>query len=426
MRIITRASHSHRSPSIRGRVVTRRSALAVAIVGSATMACSGDVVKTNPMAPSSPDFSVYSNGTWLVNSLADPGDGTCTNSECTLREAIAVAQTGEHIAFKNNLGGRIDLTAGELVIPTGVSIDGPGADKLAISGQGVSRVVKIAPGPAVTISSLTIMRGNAGSDPATDDGGGILVETGGGLTLIGMVVTGNRADNGGGIASFGGRLAVIGSTVSTNNAIGAGGGIYVASGASPLAQLTVRRSTISDNTASGAAGIYFYCEDGCPATIASSTITANNATSGTGGIFNYSQGITIYNTIVAGNRVNGSLLAAEADCQDAAGLFNSLGYNLTSAGTGCGLAGPTEVIVDASQVFATVLYPLLEANGSSRPTHALIERGYAVDAGYCPGENGDQRGFPRPYDDPRMPNALDSCDIGAFEWQPTDTKGKKP
>jgi hypothetical protein len=25
-----------------------------------------------------------------------------------------------------------------------------------------------------------------------------------------------------------------------------------------------------------------------------------------------------------------------------------------------------------------------------------------------------------------MPNALDGCDIGAFEWQPADTKGKAP
>jgi len=402
----------------------RLGVLLVAIV-SATTACHDDGMKTNPMAPAPPALGGGggSNATWIVNSLADPGDGVCSNSECTLREAINAAQTTDHITFRSNLRGTIGLAGAELLISKGVIIDGPGAGELAVSGQNLSRVLLIAGGASVTISALTITGGNA----IPNAGGGISVQAGSRLTLIGMVVTGNSAEKGGGIFNLGGSLAVIGSTVAANNATNVGGGIFVGSDANPLAQLTVRRSTISDNTASTAAGIYFLCEDGCPATIASSTITANNATSGTGGgIWNYSQGITIYNTIVAGNRGNGSLLDPDADCWDAAGNFNSLGYNLTSATTGCEIAGPTEVIVDASQVFATVLEPVLAANGSPRLTHALIERGYAVDAGYCPGENGDQRGFPRPYDDPRMPNALDACDIGAFEWQPADTKVKGP
>ena len=82
----------------------------------------------------------------------------------------------------------------------------------------------------------------------------------------------------------------------------------------------------------------------------------------------------------------------------------------------------------ASRLFTHGLFPPLTNNGGRLPTHALIERGLAVDAGYCPGENGDQRGFPRPYDDVRVPNALDGCDIGAFEWNPPQTKrnGPKP
>ena len=107
--------------------------------------------------------------------------------------------------------------------------------------------------------------------------------------------------------------------------------------------------------------------------------------------------------------------------------FVSLGYNLSSAGTGCDLASPTDVLLQSPlQVFTSVIHPVLADNGGGRLTHALIERGRAIDAGYCPGENGDQRGFPRPYDDLRMPNALDACDIGAFEWNPPGTKGKGP
>ena len=133
----------------------------------------------------------------MVNSLADPGDGVCANNECTLREAIEAAQSGEHITFKSNLSGTIALTAGELLIAKGLFIDGPGADRIAVNGQNASRVVRIALGPGVTVSGLMITRGNA----IGESGGGILVEDGGRLTLIGSLVTGSIADHGGGIRS---------------------------------------------------------------------------------------------------------------------------------------------------------------------------------------------------------------------------------
>ena len=71
-----------------------------------------------------------------------------------------------------------------------------------------------------------------------------------------------------------------------------------------------------------------------------------------------------------------------------------------------------------------MLEHVLRDNGGPTPTHALIERGHAVDAGYCPGDSRDQRGFPRLYDDPQRPNVGDACDIGAYEWQPIKTKTK--
>jgi hypothetical protein len=76
-------------------------------------------------------------------------------------------------------------------------------------------------------------------------------------------------------------------------------------------------------------------------------------------------------------------------------------------------------------VFTEVLEQQLRASGGPTWTHALIERGRAVDAGYCPGETANQRGFARPYDEPRIPNALDGCGIGAFEWHPAGGKAKK-
>ena len=125
--------------------------------------------------------------------------------------------------------------------------------------------------------------------------------------------------------------------------------------------------------------------------------------------------------------MNGDAEFHTADCELSAASFESLGHTLTSAKCEGFTNSPTDVIVAVPQIFSSVLLRLLADNGGGLPTHALIERGLAVDAGYCPGENGDQRGFPRPYDDPLMPNALDGCDIGAFEWNPPPkNKGSKP
>jgi uncharacterized repeat protein (TIGR01451 family) len=73
--------------------------------------------------------------------------------------------------------------------------------------------------------------------------------------------------------------------------------------------------------------------------------------------------------------------------------------------------------VNTTVVFTEVIEQDLKNNGGPLPTHALITRGRAVDVGYCPGESTDQRGFARPVDDPVMPNAVDACDIGAYERQ---------
>src|SRR5215218_2688790 len=256
MRTTTPAScyrpRHHDAPFVRWRL----GVLLVAIV-SATTACHDDGMKTNPMAPAPPALGGGggSNATRIVNSLADPGDGVCSNSECTLREAINAAQTTDHITFRSNLRGTIGLAGAELLISKGVIIDGPGAGELAVSGQNLSRVLLISGGASVTISALTITGGNA----IPNAGGGISVQAGSRLTLIGSVVTGNSAGEGGGIFARG-PLTLVGSTVAGNVATGFGGGIFTAS------DWIIRRSTISDNTASQGGGIDYLCDLACTAT----------------------------------------------------------------------------------------------------------------------------------------------------------------
>lgn len=373
---------------------------------------------TRLTAPPPPHAAVGSDGTWIVNSLEDPGDGSCSNAECTLREAIAAAQTGERVTFKVNMTGIIRLTAGELLVEQGIAIEGPGADKLTVSGEGLGRVFHIDDvNPViVSISGVTITRGDV-----FGGGGGILLERDSRLVLTGSLVTGNRAANGGGIYSQG-SLSVAGSTIAANNAMSAGGGI-VSEGV-----LSISRSTISGNNAaqSNGGGVLAACVGACGgATFRSSTITNNDALLGGGGV-SLSRPTTFSNTIVAGNRRDGDPAHPEADCADN-GHGVSLGNNLTTLNTGCNFTDPSDVLLLLpSQVFTFVLFPALAENGGRTSTHALITRGLAVDAGYCPGEGADQRGLPRPVDDPTMPNALDGCDIGAFEWQPPSTKLKGP
>lgn len=97
------------------------------------------------------------------------------------------------------------------------------------------------------------------------------------------------------------------------------------------------------------------------------------------------------------------------------GTFTSLGYNLTSSCSPSPAA--SDVVISSSQLFTEVLEQDLKDNGGPTKTHALIARGRAVDAGYCPGETADQRGFARPVDDPLVANVRDACDIGAYELQ---------
>jgi uncharacterized repeat protein (TIGR01451 family) len=143
-------------------------------------------------------------------------------------------------------------------------------------------------------------------------------------------------------------------------------------------------------------------------TIRSSVVVKNVTNSITGGgLVVESPGTASFtNTILAGN-VRGSCLTINS------GTITSLGHNLTP----CGFQEPTDVQITDSQLFTEVLEEELKDNGGPTFTQALLERGRAVDAGYCPGETTDQRGFARPFDDTRMPNALDGCDIGSYEWQ---------
>ena len=83
----------------------------------------------------------------------------------SLRQAILDASSGATIKFESNVND-ITLTSGELAITKNLDIEGPGpgANRLTISGGGVSRVFKIGNGATVTLANLTIANGHVDND----------------------------------------------------------------------------------------------------------------------------------------------------------------------------------------------------------------------------------------------------------------------
>jgi hypothetical protein len=198
--------------------------------------------------------------TFTVTNLLDTGAGS-------LRAAVAAANANpgaDAIDFATT--GTIALTSGQLDITDSLTINGPGASALTVSGNYVSRVFGIVGDPTVTIANLTVANGSTYDSP----GGGISV-AGGALTLDHVTVSGNYAGStyngdglGGGLYVAGGTLTLDQSIVSGNYAIGApgidsygqtdgrggaGGGLYVAGGV-----VHVNQSTVSSNVAIGGNG----------------------------------------------------------------------------------------------------------------------------------------------------------------------------
>lgn len=125
----------------------------------------------------------------FVTTTNDSGPGS-------LRQAIAdAALLPDPIIQFPGLSGTIVLTGGQLTIAGTMTIEGPGAEWLSISGNFNSRVFAIASNAGqVTISRLSIINGQAqtGSDCS---GGGIEVDVGARVTLADCLIASNRSGN---------------------------------------------------------------------------------------------------------------------------------------------------------------------------------------------------------------------------------------
>ncbi|MBI3866960.1 MAG: right-handed parallel beta-helix repeat-containing protein [Verrucomicrobia bacterium] len=108
---------------------------------------SGNTSEFSPCAEVSLETSM------LVANANDSGPGS-------LRDRLAAIPPGGTIRFAPDVLGTIVLISGELVLDKGVSVIGPGPDRLAISGNNLSRVFNVATGTNL-IAGLTLRDGLA-------------------------------------------------------------------------------------------------------------------------------------------------------------------------------------------------------------------------------------------------------------------------
>jgi hypothetical protein len=251
--------------------------------------------------------------TLTVTSAADSGTGS-------LRAQITAANPGDAINFAPGLDGQtITLTSGELVLNKSLTIDGPGAGQLAISGGLTwrlrrpvvgtsSRVFEvIGAGTNVALSGLTITDGSAHGDDI-GKGGAILNMDGSTLTVSGCAVSNSFAYDGGGIYNFAATLNLVNCTLSGNLAsvvndvsgAGEGGGLY-----SDAGQVSMTDCTLSGNSCNYQGGAVWL--SATTMTVNGCTVSGNTSTiAGAIHIYNSFNTLTVTDSVFSGNTPNGS------------------------------------------------------------------------------------------------------------------------
>ncbi len=280
-------------------------------------------------------LSIAQAATFTVTTTADSGPGS-------LRQAVidANATLGpDTIAFGNTVQGTITLTSGEIQITDALTINGPGASVLAISGNKASRILfatSAMAGKVLTINQLTLKDGKASGDTyggavlsqgslltvnycafsgnsAGTRGGAIGIvgwgqgNTGGVTTVNNSTFTANSSNNGGAISTTD-PLTVNNSVFTANSSNSRGGGIDStgSSGGENYATLIVNNSTFAYNSAVSFGGAISVSEIKTM-TVNNSTVSGNSAIRG-GGIGSadvYEDSrlhlISVINSTVSGN-----------------------------------------------------------------------------------------------------------------------------
>ena len=217
----------------------------MATINSTTGLATGVALGTSAITASlkgntSPGYTLKVISPFVVTTTADNFD--YADGQTTLREAIlaASASNAPAITFDPTVFATpqtITLTMGELgltKISGTLTIQGPGANLLSISGNRASRVFYMHGGSA-SLSGLTITGGYASEPNVTSGGGGGgLEDYGGSVTLTNCTISGN---------------------VTPNNREGGGLEIFNPPGGPYTASATLNNCTVTSNSAGYSAGM---------------------------------------------------------------------------------------------------------------------------------------------------------------------------
>ena len=383
----------------------------------------------------------------------------------SLRAAVAAAGSGDTIDLTGLTCATITLQTGAIPIKLDdLTLEGPGADALAIDGNALDRVFFHARGGTLTLHALTVRHGRNRESGFDVAGGGCIASAGylvldaarvrdcyaggegaygGGiyaysLTMIGSTLSGNTGKGvhvDAGTAAFGGGAFVYAmdlrdSTVSGNLAvhevaagrtsydIGAGiitvrGGTIANSiidsnisqgrggGIAAFNSVAISNSTVSGNIAQTEIGGGLLLRWPATALIANSTFTANHAATDGGGIWLGVPAAELESSLVFGNTAGSGF----------ANLHSPVATTISGANNLIGSSGP-DITRPPDTLNADPLLGPLANNGGPTRTHALLRGSPAVDTGNNLDDLAfDQRGtgFPRV-------NGV-AADIGAFEQQ---------
>lgn len=359
-----------------------------------------------------------------VDTTTDSGTGNCT-----LREAIAAANTdavvdgcsagsGTDLIDLSALSGTIDVGPTGYAITSSLTIAGPGARLLRISGaNNAGQTIRTDGAVDVTIQDVTIA-----DTQGTGGFANCITPCGDSMTLRRVRVT-NCVNTDGMFPAFGGALAsnctsdltIVDSTFDDNHAVGiAADGGAINWGARAL---RIVNSTFSHNSAGKRGGAVLMGGGGTPPVLENVTFFDNGAAASGGGAIASFGHTVIHDTVVAGSTAGGNCYLYVYDPTFGPSLraapdggWISGDYNLSDDDT-CDLAangtGNQENV--AAQLGA------LTDNGGPTDTHDPADGSPLVASGDpagCLDAAGmpllaDQRGSARPVG-PR-------CDIGAVE-----------
>jgi CSLREA domain-containing protein len=265
-----------------------------------------------------------------VTKVTDTNDGICSGADCSLREAVIMSNTCVGTQTISIPAGTYSLTlagsaedaaaTGDLDILDSASLSGSGNP--VIDGGNRDRVFEVFSAATVDMSGLVVQNGQSDAGAGIRNQGILRIHTSTIQHNAAILAPGGSGfANGGGILNdLDGTLTLDDSEVSANTADQGGGIMIIANGkTSPLIELT--RTTVSNNSATGDGG-GLWLDVGVNATLTRAQVLTNHAGNRGDGIYNAS-------TLV----LNQSVLQDNSGGINGGGIYNEPAGDITARET---------------------------------------------------------------------------------------------